>query len=60
MSAIITGWPDVDMCLWVHFYSMAEITLIAVQKLFGKSSKLTHWQGVNIRFQEWLMHPTCV
>jgi hypothetical protein len=25
---------------------MAEITLIAFQKLFGESSKLNRWQGV--------------
>ena len=33
----ITGWPDIDMCVWIHLPSMVEIPvihLITFQKLF--------------------------
>ena len=34
------------MCVDPFALSMAGITLIAFQELFGKGSELTHWQGV--------------
>ena len=48
MSAIITGWPGILTCVCFDPFALskAEITLIAFQELFGKSSELTHWQGV--------------
>jgi hypothetical protein len=42
LTAII-GWPDIDMCFWIHLYSMVEIPVthvITFQKLLWKDTKI--------------------